>query len=255
VWAVGIYGIYPGRHTLVLHWDGSQWTQVYSPSISPDFASLNGVAVDTDRNAWATGDYNFRSGLSKPFVERYRPGTCCDFGFTDVQPVDYFYEAVRHLYCNGAVSGYDDGTFRPYSSATRGQLTKIVVLAEGWKIDVTGGPHFTDVAESNAFYDYVETAYNHGVISGYEDSTFRWANDITRAQLCKIMVSAQQWPINVTDGPHFSDVPESDLFYDYVETAYSHNIISGYADDTFRPYNNAIRGQISKIVYLAVVQP
>jgi hypothetical protein len=28
--------------------------------------------------------------------------------------------------------------------------------------------------------------------------------------------------------------------------------VSGYADGTFRPYNDATRGQISKIVYLAV---
>ena len=54
--------------------------------------------------------------------------------FSDVQPADYFYEPVRYLYCHGVISGYDDHTFRPYNLTTRGQLTKIVVLAEGWAI-------------------------------------------------------------------------------------------------------------------------
>jgi hypothetical protein len=32
----------------------------------------------------------------------------------------------------------------------------------------------------------------------------------------------------------------------------SNNIVSGYPDGTFRPYNYATRGQIAKIVYGAV---
>jgi hypothetical protein len=40
-----------------------------------------------------------------------------------------------------------------------------------------------------------------------------------------------------------------------VETAFNHAVISGYADATFRPGNNATRGQICKIVYNAITQP
>src|SRR5207244_6108445 len=111
------------------------------------------------------------------------PTATCTITFSDVNPSDYFYEAVRYLYCAGAISGYDDNTFRPYNNATRAQLTKIIVLAEGWPIDTTGGPHFSDVDESNIFYDYIETAYNRGIITGYSDGTFRPDNNVTRAQL------------------------------------------------------------------------
>ncbi len=181
--------------------------------------------------------------------------TPCDISFSDVQPGDYFYEAVRYLYCMGAVSGYGDGTFRPYNVTTRAQLTKIIVLAEGWPIDTKGGPHFTDVPSSNPFYDYIETAYNHAIITGYQDGTFRPDNSVTRAQLSKIIVNAQGWPIDATGGPHFTDVPSSNPFYGFIETAYNHAIITGYQDGTFRPDNSATRGQISKIVYQAITQP
>ena len=93
------------------------------------------------------------------------------------------------------------------------------------------------------------------MISGYADGTFRWGNNVTRAQLSKIIVIAENWPINTTGGPHFSDVPTSYAFYSYIETAYNRAIISGYADGTFKPGNNATRGQISKIVYNAVTAP
>ena len=179
----------------------------------------------------------------------------CLIAFTDVATSDYFYEAVRYLYCAGAISGYSDNTFRPYSNTTRGQLSKIVVLAEGWTLNTTGGPHFSDVPAGSVFFAYVETAYNRQLISGYADGTFRPVSNVTRGQLSKIIYLARGWSPSVAGGPHFSDVPASDPFYIYVETAYNHTIISGYSDNTFRPYNNATRGQISKIVYSAMTLP
>lgn len=175
--------------------------------------------------------------------------------FTDVGPANYFYEAVSYLYCHGAVSGYSDGTFRPSNSTTRGQLSKMMVLAKGWSINTAGGPHFSDVPTSNSFYSYIETAYNHGIISGYGDGTFKSGINVTRGQLAKIVVSAEGWSINTAGGPHFSDVRTNNSFYGYIETAFNHNVISGYGDGTFKPGNNATRGQISKIVYNAVTQP
>lgn len=176
----------------------------------------------------------------------------CPMNFSDVHLTDYFYEPVRYLYCGGAISGYSDGTFRPYNNTTRGQLSKIAVLAEGWTIDTSAGPHFSDVPPSNPFYAYIETAYNHSAIIGYSDGTFRWGNNVTRAQLSKIVVVALGWAPDTTGGPHFLDVQPDNPFYAYVETAYNHSIISGYSDGTFRPGNNATRGQIAKILYSAL---
>jgi len=175
--------------------------------------------------------------------------------FSDVQTTDYFYTPVQYLACHGAISGYGDGTFRPYNNTTRGQLAKIIVGAEGWPVETTDGPHFGDVPASNPFYPFVETAYNRGVISGYGDGTFRPYANVTRGQLTKITVVAAGWVLHTTGGPHFSDVPSSQPFYSFIETAYRHGVISGYSDGTFRPYNNATRAQTVKIVTLAFGTP
>lgn len=246
-----------------------QMTATASPtaaeSSTPTATGQPGTSTATPPPATETSTPSFTSTMPVPTAtstSTVPPGstptatvTLCPINFSDVHPTDYFYDAVQYLYCHGAISGYSDGTFRPYNNTTRGQLSKIVVLAEGWAIDTTGGPHFSDVQQDNPFYDYIETAYNHQIISGYSDGTFRWGNNVTRAQLCKIIVSAEAWAIDTTGGPHFSDVPTTDPFYGYIETAYNHSIISGYADGTFRPGNYATRGQISKIVYNAVVSP
>ena len=116
-------------------------------------------------------------------------------------------------------------------------------------------PTFTDVPDTSLFFPYVETAVRQRIVTGYSDGTFRPDNNVTRAQLCKIIVLAEGWPIDTTGGPHFSDVPSGHPFYGFVETAFNRGIINGYNDGTFRPNNSATRGQICKIVYQAITQP
>src|SRR5439155_21431753 len=50
------------------------------------------------------------------------PPVCSLRDFDDVHPDDYFYQAVRYLYCARVISGYADNTFRPYNLTTRAQL-------------------------------------------------------------------------------------------------------------------------------------
>src|SRR5262249_30505204 len=159
----------------------------------------------------------------------------CPMSFTDVQPSDYFYEAVHRLYCSSVISGYSDGTFRPYNNTTRGQLSKIIVLAKGWVAECPIMRHFSDVPPANPFYCYIETAYARNVISGYSDGTFRPENNITRGQLSKVIVQAAGWPVVCPTPGHFTDVPADHPFFCYIETAFSHGAIAGYADGTFRP--------------------
>jgi hypothetical protein len=179
--------------------------------------------------------------------------TPCAINFADVHETDYFYEDVRCVYCLGAVSGYSDGTFRPFNNTTRGQMTKIIVLALRIPIATPSGtPTFNDVAPGSAFYDYVETAAGNNIVSGYADGTFRPNNNVTRGQLSKIVVTAAghvfNWTLLNPAQATFSDVPVGSAFFTYVETAVCRGVISGYSDHTFRPSNNAIRAQIAKIV-------
>jgi uncharacterized protein (UPF0264 family) len=169
------------------------------------------------------------------------------FPFADV-PADYWaYTFIKYLWCANAIDGTGATTFNPGGNATRGQLSKIIVLGAGLTINTAGGPHFSDVPASNPFYTFIETLYNRGAISGYADGTFRPNNDVTRGQTAKIITGAFQWPINTANGPTFSDVPASDPFYAFVQTVYNRGVISGYADNTFRPNNNITRAQIAKI--------
>jgi hypothetical protein len=206
--------------------------------------------------------------------------TPCVVNFSDVHPTDYFYIPVQYLACHGVISGYADGTFRPYNNTTRSQMVKIVALA----FHVPGytppnGYTFTDVPPANPFFSVIEAAAHANVVSGYAcggtgepcDSQnrpyFRPFADVTRGQLAKIVAVAAAWTLINPTTPTFADVLPNTAFYTFVETAYCHGVISGYTcggpgepcDGQSRPYyrqyNNATRGQIAKIVYGALTAP
>ena len=226
----------------------------------PVATAPTGVATATRTNTPPPGSTNtpLPTNTGTPGVPSPVPTgfpTACPITFADVTPTDWFYVAVRWIVCGGFASGYSDNTFRPYNNTTRGQLSKIVVLANLWTPNANGGPHFSDVPTNNPFYVYIETAYNRGVISGYADGTFRWGNNVTRGQLAKIVVLSRGWTINTGGGPHFTDVPTSNAFYPYIETAYNRDVIAGYADGTFRWGSNATRAQLSKIIQSSIVNP
>src|SRR5262249_23940675 len=87
-----------------------------------------------------------------------------------------------------------------------------------------------------------------GAISGYADNTFRPFNSTTRGQMAKIVVLGLDVPMLPAPAtPSFTDVPTSHPFYAYIEAAHAFNIISGYADGTFRPQNTVTRGQMVKM--------
>jgi len=207
--------------------------------------------------------------------------TPCTSSFSDVHPADYFATPVQYLACHGVISGYADGTFRPYANTTRSQMVKIVVLGFAKPITTPagGGNTFHDVPPAFPFDPYIETAAALNIVSGYTcggpgepcDGSnrpyFRPFANVTRGQLAKIDAIAAGWALLNPPARTFADVLPSSAFYAFVETAACHGVISGYTcggvgescDGQNRPYfrqgNPATRGQITKIVYLSILAP
>jgi hypothetical protein len=138
--------------------------------------------------------------------------------FADVAPGSTFYSYIETAYGRGVIKGYAcggpnepcDGQNRPYfrpgANITRGQISKIIVLAEGWALLNPPTPTFADIAPGSTFYQYVETAAARGIINGYacggegepcdgqNRPYFRPGNNATRAQLSKMLALALQQP-------------------------------------------------------------
>jgi hypothetical protein len=105
--------------------------------------------------------------------------------YTDVPPTDTFYVFIERLSRRGHMSGYPCGGinpqrgtaepcdpqnrpyFRPYTNATRGQVTKIVSNAAGYTEPIpTTRQSFTDVPPNSTFWVWIERLYARGIVSG-----------------------------------------------------------------------------------------
>jgi hypothetical protein len=198
--------------------------------------------------------------------------TPCPIRFTDVDETHAFYLWIRCLACRGIVAGYADGSFRPFTSLTRGQAAKFVANAAALTPPIASSQQtFADVPNSNPFWLWIERLAGVGALSGYtcggpgepcdpqNRPYFRWGTGVTRSQLAKIVAITAGF----TDDPAtqtFADVPPSHPFYRWVEQVAARGIISGYPcggpgepcdgqqRPYFRPFNSATRGQTAKIV-------
>lgn len=129
---------------------------------------------------------------------------------------DIYEDDINRAVQLGFISGFaEDNTFRPTATLTREQLVSIVV--EGLEVAPereapTGEVPFTDVPTSRWSAAKIARAAELGIISGYQDGTFRPANQVTRAELIAIMRRAAEYDNNTTDlqanqpGNTFSDI-------------------------------------------------
>lgn len=81
---------------------------------------------------------------------------------------------------------------------------------------------------------YVESMAAKHVVNGYPDSTYLPEKDVTRAEFAKLIVKALELDMVKYDGK-FSDITTDDWCADYVTTAASNGIVSGYPNETFMP--------------------
>jgi L-ascorbate metabolism protein UlaG (beta-lactamase superfamily) len=83
-----------------------------------------------------------------------------------------------------------------------------------------------------------------GVISGYEDGTFRPAQPMTRAELAKIVSLSMGLQENHNAAKAFVDVPASSWYSGYVGALYAAGIVQGTSQTGFSPGDQVTREQL-----------
>jgi hypothetical protein len=74
-WAVGVQSVSGVFKTLILHWDGTAWSKVKSPSPSLADAELGGVSAVSRSDAWAVGSFWNRTGTATETLILHWDGT------------------------------------------------------------------------------------------------------------------------------------------------------------------------------------
>lgn len=142
--------------------------------------------------------------------------------------------------------GYPDRSFQPEASMTRAEAAQMFHnLLEKKSYEIT--KNFSDIPASGWYTTAVNTMGSLGVVSGYEDGTFRPNEPITRAEFVSMAVKFLESPQASTENK-FSDVSAEDWFWNAVQAAVEEGWISGYEDGSFRPNRNITRAEVASIV-------
>ena len=150
----------------------------------------------------------------------------------------------------GYIIGYGDGTVRPEAPITRAEVATIFFrlltdeARESFWCEESG---YSDVAKGDWFNTAVSTLSKLGILSGYEDGTFRPNAQISRAEFAKIAVSFFELEDMEAENI-FSDVVPGSWYESYVAAAAELGLIEGYEGGVFRPQASITRAETAAIV-------
>lgn len=155
--------------------------------------------------------------------------------FPDVNADDWFNVTVSSLANMGAISGYEDGTFRPNEPITRAELAAMAErFYEAFDAEYEEGT-FLDVEGDEWFADAIAAAAELGILGGYPDGTVRPNNNITRAETCAIVnrvlerrpydehlgdvEDMRTWPDNQPGAWYYADMQEATNghYYEWID--------------------------------------
>lgn len=171
-------------------------------------------------------------------------------GFTDIDYTKEYGVAVQSLTERGIISGYSDGTFKPFADVTRGQAAKI--LAGLLKLDTekVSNPKFTDLSPSDEYYGAVAALQNAKIVSGLADGSFGANRAITREQMVGMLTAAFNLYDYEYDGTlPFKDIVKQSSAYYIVGPLYENNIIKGVTPDTFGLKETVKRSQLALFIH------
>jgi len=154
------------------------------------------------------------------------------------------------------ISGVGNDLFRPERSITRAEFAAVMVRALGLRPERYNN-NFSDVKAGEWHSGYISTASHYGLVSGYNDGTFRPEGKITRQEAMAILARAMDIT-KLEEGLEkdssailaaFSDNAHvSDWAKDTVSKCVKTGIVTGRNDGRIAPLGNITRAEAAIVV-------
>lgn len=151
--------------------------------------------------------------------------------------------SIELLESNGIVSGYPDGTFRPYKAINRAEFLKLLMLSVYGSQAYQGGSArcFTDFTGDYQWYwSFACTAKSIGVIHGNPDGSFRGEDTIILAEALKMALEA--WNV-----PMIADDPDRQWYERYMDAAATKGVFKRFP---YTPDYQITRGEMALLLVM-----
>ena len=206
----------------------------------------------------ATGahDYQFTKNVAPTCTDGgYDLYTCSGCGATERRNLT---DAAGHKWDGGTVTTAPTETtpgVRTYTCTVCGQTRTEIIPATGSAVCPGGAAcpsfRFRDVpAPSNWAHEGIDYCVRHGLMSGFDATTFSPDTVSTRAQIVMILYNLSG---DTTDYSKyyvpFTDVRPSTWYYNAVAWGYDKDIVAGMSTTTFAPDGLITREQMAVLLY------
>ena len=131
---------------------------------------------------------------------------------------------------------------------------KIILNALGIQVENNLDPEFDDVTENDWFFDYVMTAYQKGIVSGYDAGDFKPNDEVNLAETLKILLLAAD--VDLEDEVSFdvfNDVDKDSWFAASMLYARDMNLILSDEEGKVYPDKSMTRAGFAEIIYRMIM--
>lgn len=149
----------------------------------------------------------------------------------------------------GIVKGFDDGSFRPDDTVTRGEFAVMISRALGLEGEGDSDSLQDFGSIPNWAQSHVARVVTAGLISGFEDATFRSGGQLTRAQLAVIIARTAGLELNDDAAATFADTSDIPAWAQKeVAAAVEAGLIQGKDGNRFDPNATATRAEALTLI-------
>lgn len=156
------------------------------------WAYKNGITSGIDETHFAPGKFCTR-GQAVTFLWRTegRPKASSDnCPFIDIDPEDYYYDAVLWAYEKGIAAGMDDKHFKPNETVTRGQFVTFIHRTKGKPESSLAASPFKDVPDNEYYTEAVLWAVENEITAGVDADHFAPENNCNRGDVVTFLYRA-----------------------------------------------------------------
>lgn len=111
-----------------------------------------------------------------------------DTSFSDVSSSQQASGYIASAVDEGIISGYPNGTYKPYETVTRGQMA--IFLSRAFKLTEEAAVPFSDISPNMSAYTFIQRITAENIAAGYPDGTYRPNDAVTRAQFSAFLARA-----------------------------------------------------------------
>lgn len=149
---------------------------------------------------------------------------------------------IKDFISKGYLNGYEDGTFKPNNSITRGEFVKIFNTVFG--LTKSSGITFTDVPDGYWAKNEIDIAVTNGVCQGVSSTEFAPNTPITREQAAKMIANYKK--ISDTNHDKLNKYLDSNTVSSWALDSVESVIEAGYmvgSEGKFNPKKNITRAE------------